>query len=82
MQTLYQVVTEDEKTLEVKLQIIKNEFSPNGRQYGILATLISNGITAESETAENKFFTYEEAVKVIDMLRRYQVTPCTLKDIL
>lgn len=82
MQTLYKVITEDEKALEVKLQIIKSESNADGRLYGILAKLISNGITIETESVENRFFTYEEAAKATDMLSSYQVTPCTLKDVL
>ena len=62
----------DENT--VKFTIVKDEDAE--RPYGISAVICETGVASE------RYFTYAEAIAVIDMLCRYQVMPCTLCDII
>ncbi|MGN1092956.1 MAG: DUF6514 family protein [Monoglobaceae bacterium] len=66
----------DENT--VKFTILKNEGAE--KPYGISAVVCETG--EKPTVAAERYFTYAEAIAVIDMLCRHQVMPCTLCDII
>lgn len=74
-------VTEDERETVVEYKVTETP-CPSGKSYGIAAAIKSEGKISEYEEVCNVFFTYEEAEKVTDMLCRYGVTPCALRDVI
>ena len=64
-------VTEDERETVVEYKVTETP-CPSGKSYGIAAAIKSEGKISE----------YEEAEKVTDMLCRYGVTPCALRDVI
>ena len=78
MQKKFMFVTEEEREAEVEYKV--TEVSGSDRSYGIAATVKLDGETLEYEEVCNVFFTYEEAERVTDILCRYGVTPCALRD--
>ena len=52
------------------------------RRYGIRAKIFQDEILVDQAEAQNRFFTREEAMKAVSALCRFQVTPCTLCDII
>ncbi len=52
------------------------------RPYGIGATIYTDGKRIETTEARNRFFTRAEAEENIKMLCKFQVTPCTLRDVI
>lgn len=63
----------------VEYRVLESEGS--FKRYGIVARIISDEKVVEEESVESKFFTREEAEETIKMLCKFQVTPCTLKDV-
>ncbi|MBR5152345.1 MAG: hypothetical protein IKW60_02315 [Clostridia bacterium] len=51
------------------------------RTYGIQATMYRDGQVEEHASVTERFITREEAEATVAMLCKYQVLPCTLKDI-
>ncbi len=82
MMNSYVFATEKGDEAEVVFDIIKSDSSLNGKIYGISATITVNGVETETRTVSDKFFTRDEAAENIKMLCKYQVTPCTLADVL
>ncbi|MBO5364684.1 MAG: hypothetical protein J6A56_04400 [Clostridia bacterium] len=52
------------------------------RRYGIRAEIFRQGAFQESTEAPGRFLTCAEAEQTIEMLCRFQVTPCTLCDVI
>jgi len=52
------------------------------RTYGIQAQMKKDGVEEESASVKERFITREEAEATIQMLCKYQVMPCTLKDVI
>ncbi len=52
------------------------------RTYGIQARMSKDGTEEEVALATERFITREEAEATITMLCKYQVMPCTLKDVI
>ena len=78
----YVFATEKGDEAEVVFDIIKSSDYLTKKIYGISATISVDGIVTETKTVSDKFFTFDEAKECIKMLCRYQVTPCTLTDVL
>lgn len=77
--TVYKIKTEIGETATVEMHIIKKENSQ--KPFGIYARIVG-GEEVEEAYAEERFYTYEEAVATINMLCKGEVTPCTLCDII
>lgn len=45
-------------------------------------TNTEEGVMEETSISNHSFNTYEEAVKLVDVLKNGKVTPCTLEDII
>lgn len=82
MKTEFEIVTENGELLTVEYEITTAKNAVCGKKYGICARIKSEDDIIESKSADGKFFTYEEAKRATDMLRKHSVTPCTLCDIL
>lgn len=80
MQKKFMFVTEEEREAVVEYKV--TESTDSDRSYGIAAEVKSEGETLEYEEVGNIFFTYEEAERVTDILCRYEVTPCALRDVI
>lgn len=80
MLTKFTFITEDNRKGEVEFSVTKNTHSE--RCYGIRAVMLIDGIEAETENADNIYFTEKETEHVIDMLCRHQALPSTVCDIL
>lgn len=52
------------------------------RRYGIRAEISGGGKKGEAAEAKERFITKDEAEETMEMLCRFQVTPCTLCDII
>lgn len=78
MRKSFSFITEDGEEITVDYSIVKEEDAE--KPYGIYACI--RGDKDESAFAERRYFTYAEALAVVDMLCRYEVTPCTLCDII
>ncbi len=71
--------SEEGETYRVGFRILEKDGA--ARRYGIRAELFREGILLEETEVSERFFTREEAEQTVDMLCRFQVTPCTLCDI-
>lgn len=78
MRESFRIVTEDREELFVDFTIIKEDNVQ--KPYGIYACI--RGDKNDSAFAKRRFFTYAEAIATVDMLCRYEVTPCTLCEII
>ncbi|MBE5040122.1 DUF6514 family protein [Ructibacterium gallinarum] len=80
MKTTYEVTDTEGIQYTVKLEMIHdgNEFYP----YGIRASIFQNDSLTESAEAKARFLTPDEAQAAMEMLCRFQVTPCTLCDVI
>ncbi len=78
MRESFCVFTENGDEITVDFSIVKDEKAE--RPYGIYSYVRGN--REDSALAEQRFYTYGEAVAVVDMLCRNEVTPCTLCDII
>ncbi len=58
------------------------EEAEGNRRYGIRAEIYQQGMFRERAEAPKRFFTRAEAEKTAEMLCRFQVTPCTLCEII
>ncbi len=76
----YVFTDEDGKCQTVELRMICAESGT--RRYGVEASLIHNESVVETETAEERFITEKEAEETMKMLCDFQVTPCTLCDVI
>ena len=74
MRESFSIVTEDDEEITVDFSIIKEDNAE--RPYGIYSCV--RGRRDDSAIAEERFFTYAEAIAVVDMLCRNEVTPCVL----
>ena len=74
----FKMLTEDGNELCVDFKITQSECGD--KPYGIAAYNATD--SRDCAKAECRFYTYEEAEKCAEMLVKYQVTPCTLCDIL
>ncbi len=70
---------EDGEVCRVEFELLDSGESL--RRYGIRARLFREGSLAETAEATERFMTREEAEQTAKMLCRFQVTPCTLCDI-
>ena len=79
MKKTYTVTDTEGTPFTVELEMIRDgsELYP----YGIRASLFQDNILTESEEAKAHFLTPEETAAAMEMLCRFQVTPCTLNDI-
>ena len=75
------LLTEDGENAVVEFEITENAGAED-RCFGISATMTIDGSIAERSAVEERFFTRDEAEKTVAMLCKYQVTPCTLCDVL
>lgn len=75
------LLTEDGENAVVEFEITENADAKD-RCFGISATMTIDGSIAERSAVEERFFTRDEAEKTVAMLCKYQVTPCTLCDVL
>ncbi len=82
MKTEFEIVTENGESLTVEYEITASKDAVCGKKYGVCARIKSGDNIIESASADEKFFTYEEAKKATNMLKKHSVTPCTLCDIL
>lgn len=64
----------------VEMEILYCESSD--KPYGIKAKIFRDGELQETAEAKERFYTLAEAEKTMKMLCRFQVTPCTLCDII
>lgn len=78
MRESFKFSAEDGNEYTVEFSVIKDE--DDEMPYGISAKMIKFGEDVVS--APRRYFTYAEAIAVIDRLCRHQVMPCTLCDII
>ncbi len=78
MRETFSIITEDGDEITVDFSIVKDENAE--RPYGIYSCI--RGDREDSSLAEQRFYTYGEALAIVDMLCRNEVTPCTLCDII
>ena len=78
MRESFSIITENGDEITVDFSIIKDENTE--KPYGIYSCVRSD--REDSAIAAHRFYTYGEALSVVDMLCRYEVTPCTLCDII
>ncbi len=78
MRESFSIITEDNEEITVDFSIVKEENAE--RPYGIYACIRDN--EEEFSVAKQRFYTYGEALAVVDMLCRNEVTPCALCDII
>lgn len=71
---------EEDQLYRVQFEVLED--GGNRRPYGIGATIYADGKQIETTKARNRFFTRTEAEENIKMLCKFQVTPCTLRDII
>ena len=71
---------EDGSAYRVEFSILKKEHIK--RAYGIRAEIFQEGVLVEYAEATNRFFTRAEAEKTVELLCQFQVTPCTLCDVI
>ena len=76
----YQFKDIDGEENQVEMEILHSEDSH--RPYGIKARIFRNGELQEVAEAKERFYSITEAEKTMEMLCRFQVTPCTLCDII
>lgn len=75
-----EILTEDGDKAQLCFSITEN--TADERRFGISADMYIGNVLVEHSSANDRFFTFEEAEKTIDMLCRYKVTPCTMYDVL
>ena len=71
---------EGDRLYRVQFEVLNDGGSR--RPYGIGATIYTDGKRIETTEARNRFFTRAEAEENIKMLCKFQVTPCTLRDVI
>lgn len=71
---------EEDRLYRVQFEVLNDGGSH--RPYGIGATIYTDGKRIETTEARNRFFTRAEAEENIKMLCEFQVTPCTLRDVI
>ncbi len=71
---------EEKEWCRVRFEVLKSESQP--RPYGIGGEIWRGESCVERAEATNRFLTREEAEQTMEMLCRFQVTPCTLCDII
>lgn len=74
------IMTEDGEIAQLCFSITEN--AADERRFGISADMYIGNDLVEHSSADDRFFTFEEAEKTVDMLCSYEVTPCTLCDVL
>ncbi len=80
MGEVYVFQDEDGEIYRVEYTILDTEQAV--RRYGIRARLYRNGRFADETEVRERFLTQVEAEETMKMLRRFQVTPCTLQDVI
>ena len=78
MRENFKFTTECGSENTVEFSVVKDEDAE--MPYGISAKICETG--EKPTVAHQRYFTYAEAIAVIDMLCRHQVMPCTLCDII
>ena len=77
----YVVMSVAENTKEESLLLFY--FTTQKNSVGIrMYTNTKEEVTEETSISKHSFNTYEEAVKLVDVLKNGKVTPCTLEDII
>lgn len=71
---------EEDRLYRVQFEVLND--GESHRPYGIGATIYADGKRIETTEARNRFFTRAEAEENIKMLCKFQVTPCTLRDVI
>lgn len=71
---------EEDRLCRVQFEVLDDE--ENHRPYGIGATIYAYGKLIETTQARNRFLTRAETEETIKMLCKFQVTPCTLRDVI
>ncbi len=72
--------SEEGESYQVRFEILEDRKAT--RPYGIRAEIFREGILVEGADAPERFLTRAEVNETIEMLCRFQVTPCTLCDII
>ncbi len=71
---------EDGECFQVCFEILED--TEGVRRFGIRAEIFRQGVFRERAEAVNRFLTRKEAEKTVEMLCLFQVTPCTLCDVI
>ena len=71
---------EDGEHFRVSFTIVEDADAE--RRFGIRAEIFLQGILKESAEVLRRFFTREEAERMVEQFCRLQVTPCTLEDVM
>ena len=72
----------DEEGAQYRVEFEIVESKEKLRRYGIRAMLLRDGTIRDEALAKERFLTRCEAEQAIKMLCRFQVTPCTLCQII
>lgn len=80
MKDSYEFTDEEGNGCRVEFEVIHKEGSL--RKYGIAGKIITNGEITDTAEANERFITEDEALKTLEMLCEFQVTPCTLCDVI
>ena len=80
MKLSYEFLDENGEENQVTFGIIQERNAI--RPYGIRAEIFRNGKLAETAEATERFLSSAEAEQVMKLLCRFQVTPCTLCDVI
>lgn len=75
----YNLTTED--GIPVTVELFVTQLSGREKPFGIGAKIYQR-CTCEEAYVQERFFTRDEALAMLDMLGRCQITPCTLSDVL
>ncbi len=67
---------------EYKVELTMIQEEAEVRPYGIRAEIFREGILKEKAEATRRFLTQGETEKAMELLRKFQVTPCTLSDVI
>lgn len=79
MGVFFDFCDEEQETCHVEFELLETEESI--WRYGIRAKLFRNGELAETSEVTERYLTKEEAKEMMKVLCQFQVTPCTLQDI-
>ena len=80
MKKTFQFIDTDGRENTVEFEAVKT--GEGCRRFGVRAQLSQSGTVLETAEAGARFITPEETAAVLDMLCEFQVTPCTLCDVI
>ncbi len=80
MKKIFQFIDADGRENTVEFEAVQDR--AYCRQFGVRAQLSRAGKVLETAEAGARFITPEETSAVMDMLCEFQVTPCTLCDVI